>query len=473
MATLIPKYTQVTTSNRTIAQKFAETISVKDFGATGDGTTDDTVAIQAAINYFGSASSATGGTVYFPNGTYKITSSIYLNYNTSLVGEGYLAVISVNGNFEAIRWNASIPSYSKNITIKNIRFIGAGVSSGHTSNTAIRLDHPWGIDGLTIQNIWVNGFAGYGIQTDQQGSSLTTNCFQFSHWDSIYIYECGVGILMGEGFCGESTFSNITCQACTTYGLQFSIGPVTGNQGQHWDTYITGQCPIGIYFGAANSGPISFTNAHIEGSTTYGVQFNSSGATGISFNSSWFVNNPIAIQGDAGGIISFSNCEFTATSVANYYVYLSATSNFNITFDGYQKLTGTTPTTQLVSPDINSFRGAMIRTAATTGSIVNNYSTVLGLQTRGLMSESATVRGSNLAGLIAIANGATTSSVTFTRTETDADYNVFVQAYIAGTSGTTWTPAIMIDSKSTTGFRAVFSSAAPSAGFAISWFIVR
>ena len=46
MATLIPKYSRVTTSNRTIAEKFAETISVKDYGAVGDGVTNDTSDIQ-------------------------------------------------------------------------------------------------------------------------------------------------------------------------------------------------------------------------------------------------------------------------------------------------------------------------------------------------------------------------------------------------------------------------------------------
>lgn len=45
--------------------------SVKSFGATGDGTTDDTAAIQAAIDSFASA-----GTLYFPDGSYKITDTI-------------------------------------------------------------------------------------------------------------------------------------------------------------------------------------------------------------------------------------------------------------------------------------------------------------------------------------------------------------------------------------------------------------
>ncbi len=43
--------------------------NVRWWGAKGDNVTDDTAAIQAAIDYLGSA----GGAVYFPNGVYKVT----------------------------------------------------------------------------------------------------------------------------------------------------------------------------------------------------------------------------------------------------------------------------------------------------------------------------------------------------------------------------------------------------------------
>lgn len=45
-------------------------VSVKDFGAIGDGSVDDTAAIQKAINRVRDAG---GGTVFFPNGTYKVS----------------------------------------------------------------------------------------------------------------------------------------------------------------------------------------------------------------------------------------------------------------------------------------------------------------------------------------------------------------------------------------------------------------
>jgi polygalacturonase len=50
-------------------------VNVQDFGALGDDSTDDTLAIQAAIDSV--QSSAYGGAVYLPAGTYKITTALY------------------------------------------------------------------------------------------------------------------------------------------------------------------------------------------------------------------------------------------------------------------------------------------------------------------------------------------------------------------------------------------------------------
>lgn len=72
---------------RNVSAKLNESVSVKDFGAVGDGVTDDTAAIQAAID-----SLVTGGTVVLPTGVYKTTSTLTLNVEgVSLVGEGGLS----------------------------------------------------------------------------------------------------------------------------------------------------------------------------------------------------------------------------------------------------------------------------------------------------------------------------------------------------------------------------------------------
>lgn len=55
-----------TSTSRAIQDRFADVINVKDFGATGNGTTDDTAAIQAAIT-----AAPTGAAIYFPKGSYK------------------------------------------------------------------------------------------------------------------------------------------------------------------------------------------------------------------------------------------------------------------------------------------------------------------------------------------------------------------------------------------------------------------
>jgi hypothetical protein len=62
-----PSFTQAGTGavTRTIESKLRDVVSVKDFGAKGDGTTDDTAAIQAALD---TASKA----IYFPQGTYRV-----------------------------------------------------------------------------------------------------------------------------------------------------------------------------------------------------------------------------------------------------------------------------------------------------------------------------------------------------------------------------------------------------------------
>jgi hypothetical protein len=68
---------------QSVQTKLRESISVKDFGAVGDGTADDTAAIQAAFNY----AAIRGCKVFFPEGRYKHT-GLVIDLRSSIVLEG-------------------------------------------------------------------------------------------------------------------------------------------------------------------------------------------------------------------------------------------------------------------------------------------------------------------------------------------------------------------------------------------------
>ena len=83
-ADLIPVVQSGTTVRTTLtAVSNYVNASVKTFGAVGDGTTDDTAAIQAAVTAAG-----VGGRVYFPTGTYLVSSTINCLINQELIGDG-------------------------------------------------------------------------------------------------------------------------------------------------------------------------------------------------------------------------------------------------------------------------------------------------------------------------------------------------------------------------------------------------
>lgn len=122
---------------RSFTQRAADTLSVKDYGAVGDGVADDTAACQAAINQ----AVAVGGEVYFPSGKYKITGgglqitlgiSTYDTQRVNLRGAGKgNTQILYTGTGNAVRYDGNVTGAGivGAFTISDLQIIGAGPSS--------------------------------------------------------------------------------------------------------------------------------------------------------------------------------------------------------------------------------------------------------------------------------------------------------------------------------------------------------
>jgi hypothetical protein len=132
----------------------ASSVSIRDHGAAGDGSTDDTSSIMAA---FSAVCTSGGGTIDIPSGTYIINpaaASIPICSDLVVHGPGTLKVKPEAGNYRAI-FAPSPPEAAVN----NVRFTGISVDQNTFSNTAATIDVG---DDRTHQRIW-QVFAGTNL----------------------------------------------------------------------------------------------------------------------------------------------------------------------------------------------------------------------------------------------------------------------------------------------------------------------
>ena len=134
---------------RTLQNRLDDSVSTIDFGTAGDGITDDTAAIQRAINqlFLNATTPAYSNTVsgaskriilQMPAGQFNISSTIYIPSYASLVGAGADKTVLYYNPVSTITGATTLNSYVITTTAATARMAGATVSgSGITTGSTI------------------------------------------------------------------------------------------------------------------------------------------------------------------------------------------------------------------------------------------------------------------------------------------------------------------------------------------------
>lgn len=222
-----PPFTNSISTN--VEAKLAQTVSVKDFGATGDGVTDDITAIQAAFNY------ANDGAVYFPAGTYKITSSITTYGSWYGAGEG--TVILPTGDFPAfavLSANLSGPGtgFARDYVVS---YLSAGAltvnGSAHWFNKGATSAAVFSVGNFKMSNVFILG-AYHGIYQSSADVAIFWNV-SFDNVQIIASKDYGIYLDMsGTGGTLQVSFDNIVVDGSAGGGSATSKGAYFGSIAQ-------------------------------------------------------------------------------------------------------------------------------------------------------------------------------------------------------------------------------------------------
>lgn len=167
------------------------TVNVKWFGARGDGATDDTAAIQAAIDALPNG----GGTVTIPGGTYAITSTINIgdgDAGEKISSKGGIKLIGMGGGFShavpastSIIANAEMDSViAVNGRISDVEIAGLYIGGNGMANTGLFLHS---FTGGYFHNLNIIGFKEYGLKI-MAGTAPTGNYNIYNRFESIGVF---------------------------------------------------------------------------------------------------------------------------------------------------------------------------------------------------------------------------------------------------------------------------------------------
>lgn len=248
-------------------------VNVLDYGATGNGTTDDLASIQSAID---AANARGGGVVFFPPGQYRISNQLNL-------GDGSNSAVSTKHHRITLAGSGKGGSPSLNF----VQNPGATeiIYDGPTSSTAAVLSLEGPLHSVTVENLVLNAAskAGYGIRlnhvTDSYFCAVMTRQPTVAGW--ILTTRTGFPPACTYG-CANNVL--IHCWAYdpgpSAHGMILTSGvPTTSSLTGNPDSAnndIIGGC----YFYPGSAGTAGFYIYGADNNTIYGAQAIPSGGTG-------------------------------------------------------------------------------------------------------------------------------------------------------------------------------------------------
>lgn len=294
---------------------------VKDYGAVGDGTANDSAAIQAAVN--AAAASQYKGIVYLPPGRYRLNSAIVPKSGVTIRGAGYgKSVLLPYGIVSAIQ---DIVSFSAASPLTNVSF------------------EDFEIDG--INQTLTSG--SYNVQT----KGIFILYMKRLTFRNLYIHDTAATGL-GCDYFQDSLIENVIARGCG----RLNSGSDPGGSG------------IGIGIGELNNlfENLVITNCHALDNKVNGIFIESQDASHRPFGT--VIANCVA----KGNKIGIGLCGGTGTVVSNNVVYAN-------TQDGIDVYPGTfgspTPDRQTIIANNTVYGNANIgiRLSATSGKILEGY----------------------------------------------------------------------------------------------------
>lgn len=283
----------------TVQAKLRQNLSVKDFGATGDGTTDDTVAFQNALT------AAAGKSLYVPNGTYLCT-GLTIYSGTNMYGDSpSTSIIKAKGTLGTStpllkNPNQSGTAYSYTdvgISMSNIKFDGNNLGSRTAELVSFGKVNDLDIVNCQFYNVQYIGLALAGCL-----SVTVVECYFSECGSDSVIIEGGAALWMGPAgdttpaydvSVSENSFINNNWSAMYANGQRLSI---IGN-------YLSSNKESGIFMTGNNN---IISNNWISGQTKKYIS-----ASGIEVGGGFHVISGNFIGDCDDNCISLTDVQFT------------------------------------------------------------------------------------------------------------------------------------------------------------------